>query len=153
MKHNFALKSMLVFGVQLVLASIPSWGTEVHCAAVSDDQTTFHAREDHRYSPLRSFRMARGVVDAELERLSGVLVEVYDHPELASVEPGLDRVGQHRIAACITSADGRFSFKLSPGKYVLRFSKEGGWDWTTFFIKVRRLSIHRNLTVPMHPAT
>jgi len=153
MTHHFHLKAPVGL-LLLILTSASSSAAEVHCIAVSEDQDTFGARQDHRYSPRRSLRAARGRVESvNGEPLSEVLVEVFDHPDRASFDSPVGPVGKRRVAACLTNVDGKFSFKLSPGEYALRFSQRGGWDWTTFFIKIGRFSIGSHLTIVLEVAT
>ncbi len=98
-------------------------------------------------------RAARGVVRSLDGPLAGVLVEVLDHPELVLKEPHTARTGQRRVAACLTGENGEFTLAVPRGKYELRFSKDGGWNWTSMLIEVSRLSFRRRLTVFMEVAT
>ncbi len=77
--------------------------------------------------PVTSLHGVVVALGAEDTSVEGVLVEVFDHPEIALESRGdQTRKGQKRLAACITEKDGRFSFDSKPGKYELRFSKQ---DW------------------------
>jgi hypothetical protein len=54
--------------------------------------------------PVRSIRGS--VRDPMDKPLTGVLVEVYDHPEIVLQDSRPERAGQKRIAACVTSEAG-----------------------------------------------
>jgi len=73
--------------------------------------------------------------------LTGVLVEVYDHPEtlLRSGPPLVNAQG--RITGCTTNETGQFSFKVPPGNYDLRFSNSYRWDVTSVYVRVRKLRL------------
>ena len=68
--------------------------------------------------------------------MADVLVEVYDHPEIAIKDSSRDRTGQRRVAACMTSSKGLFSLKVLPGSYELRLSKSPEWNVTSVFVTV-----------------
>src|SRR5439155_9066468 len=56
------------------------------------------------------------------EPWSGILVELYDHPEeLLRAGPSSD-MERKRIVGCKTDAMGAFSFSPKPGEYEIRFS-------------------------------
>ena len=99
--------------------------------------------------PMRSLH---GIVgDTMGEPLTGVLVEVYDHPEtlLRSGPPLVN--AQRRITGCTTNETGQFSFKVPAGNYELRFSNSYGWDVTSVYIRVKkfRLPSRKGLTVSL----
>ena len=76
----------------------------------------------------------------------GVLVEVYNHPEVVLQDASPKRSGQTRIIGCVTDERGRFAFKLKAGDYELRASDGAGWKVTSVVIKVRKgrlISRHR----------
>lgn len=76
----------------------------------------------------------------------GVLVEVYNHPEVVLQDASPKRSGQTRIIGCVTDERGRFAFKLKTGDYELRASNGSGWKVTSVVIKVRKgrlISRHR----------
>ena len=68
----------------------------------------------------------------------GVLVEVYDHPEVVLQDAGRNRTGQTRILGCVTDQRGRFAFKLKAGDYELRASNGAGWNVTSVVVRVRK---------------
>jgi len=94
---------------------------------------------------------------------AGVLVEVFDHPELIREE--INHLGkgepvrarqdleQQRIAVCVTGDNGRFEFKLRPGTYELRFSKAGGIETTSVLIEINPHGKRESLVVQMEAAT
>jgi hypothetical protein len=94
------------------------------------------------------------------EIVSGVLVEVFDHPDyllLSYPERQKQKKDQRRIAACVGGSDGRFCFEsLQPGKYELRFSKDGGWKHTQVYVVVvaaNRKASKRGLQISMQVGT
>lgn len=102
------------------------------------------------YEPLRTLT---GLVIAGYPGVSedGVLVEVFDHPELAQ---GGDqtRSGQKRLKACVTQRDGRFSFGLPFGKYEVRCSKPAGWNCTSVIVTLRKQGSSKRLKVRLEVA-
>ena len=81
----------------------------------------------------------------------GVLVEVFDRPELAT---GGDptRQGQKRLIACVTRKDGRFSFNLPAGKYELRCSKPSEWNCTSVIVEINARGSSKPLSVRLELA-
>jgi len=76
----------------------------------------------------------------------GVLVEVYNHPEVVQRDSSRNRTGQTRIIGCVTDQRGRFAFKLKAGDYELRASNGEAWNVTSVVIRVRKgrfISRHR----------
>ncbi len=127
------------------------------CRPVTDDRPSYPGRMIMAHSKLQSFRSLRGVVrtyaaETAERGVEGVLVEVLDHPEQVSGDPRT-RVGHRRIAACITGRDGGFALKVPEGEYELRFSKEGGWDWTCYRVAVQRRSSRTGLEVILQAST
>jgi hypothetical protein len=80
-----------------------------------------------------------------------VLVEVFDHPELAQ---GGDqtRTGQKRLKACVTQKDGKFSFNLPFGKYEVRCSKPVGWNCTSVIVTLSKKGSSKRLNVRLEVA-
>ena len=72
--------------------------------------------------------------------LAGVLVEVLDNPEGLLLDwraRQARKSSQHRLAACVTGADGEFCFpKIPAGKYELRCSKPIEWNSTSVYVIV-----------------
>ncbi len=95
-----------------------------------------------------------GVTVAGIEKmpLEGVLVEIFDHPEIVLKNGSQTRTGQKRLAACVTGKDGRFAFDPEPGKYEVRFSRPIEWNCKSLLVEVsdsadkkRRLSVQMEL--------
>jgi hypothetical protein len=102
--------------------------------------------------PIRSIH---GIAqDSEGKPLDGVLVEVYDHPEIALASHGMPWSGQMRLAGCKTDETGLFSFRMRSGDYEIRFSKSIEWNVTSYRIKVRRTHLwsQRRLRIWLHLA-
>src|SRR5258708_26868101 len=80
-----------------------------------------------------------------------VLVEVFDHPELAQ---GGDqtRTGQKRLKACVTQKDGSFSLELPDGKYELRCSKPSEWNCTSVLVTLSKKGSSKRLKVRLEVA-
>jgi hypothetical protein len=82
--------------------------------------------------------------------MNDVLVEVYDHPEVA-VSDHPDSTLQRRISACVTSNTGQFSINVPSGFYEVRFSSSSplGVECTSILVKVRRFSTRSRFRVRM----
>jgi protocatechuate 3,4-dioxygenase beta subunit len=96
---------------------------------------------------------------AEPSPLEGVVVEVYDNPDVAlhsypshSTDDSPEKA-QKRLAACKTGVDGRFCFPgIPPGRYEVRVSKEL-WQLQPIIIKLdprSRRSSKKGLRVMLH---
>jgi hypothetical protein len=86
---------------------------------------------------------------------AGVLVEIYDHPDVVLRDSSRNRTGQTRIIGCVTDQRGRFAFKLKAGDYELRASNGDSWNVTSVVIRVRKgrfISQHR-LVVQLFPGS
>ena len=86
---------------------------------------------------------------------NGVLVEIYNHPEIVRQDSSPHRTGQTRIIGCITGQNGRFSFKLKSGDYELRASKAPDMKVTSILIRVRKPGFPstKHLVVQLFPGT
>lgn len=83
-----------------------------------------------------------GLVTDELQKpLKGVLVEVYDHPEIMLQNPSRNRTGQVRLAACVTDGTGNFMLDVPPGHYELRLSKSMDWNVTSVDVTVKKSAV------------
>jgi hypothetical protein len=101
------------------------------CTAAPESRKTYWGHENAvtiHSQPLKRLHgtVTLGYATPQLPK-DGVLVEVFDRPDLAQGgDP--NRTGQKRLFACITSKDGKFSFDLPPGKYELRSSRPTEWN-------------------------
>ena len=90
--------------------------------------------------------------------LEHVLVEIFDHPRYLlsdrSLQPAT-QVTQKRLAACLTSADGKFCFRdLRSGKYELRSSLDGDWNISHVYVVVgNKAGKRKSLQVKMSVGT
>ena len=123
--------------------------------AASNSLTTYWGHQNAVYvnsEPLKKLRgnvlLGSGKPDVSKD---GVLVEVFDHPELAM---GADptRQGQKRLMACVTRKDGRFSFNLPAGKYELRCSKPIEWNCTSVIVEINATGSPKPLSVQLELA-
>jgi len=80
-----------------------------------------------------------------------VLVEVFDHPELAQ-GGSQTRTGQKRLKACVTQKDGKFSFDLPFGKYEVRCSKPVEWNCTSVIVTLSKKGSSKRLNVRLEVA-
>lgn len=124
----------------------------------SNDATKWGANEDVVMQVRQPMGQAHGSVLEDYRTgkpAPGVLVEVYNHPEVVLEDSSRNRTGQTRIIGCVTDPRGRFSFKLKAGDYELRASNGAGWKVTSVVIRVRKgrvISRHR-LVVQLFPGT
>lgn len=124
------------------------------CPRERQHLATFHGNEDIVISIAHAKRSPRGVIKAQDGSLvSGVLVEVFDHPEVVLRDGTRAQGLQNRLGACMTDETASFDVKLPSGKYEIRFSKSGGWQCTSTLIHVRWFSFRRRLDIVMHVAT
>lgn len=109
------------------------------CTTAPESRQTVWGHSPRELRPLKTNQQIKGivVVDGTDDPLADVLVEVYDRPKLIAKAPfERDKVGRHRLAACITGKAGRFFFELQPGNYELRLSRSAEWDATFLHISV-----------------
>lgn len=105
-----------VFTLFLCLYAATALAGTSLCAPVSENAVTFHGNEDIVISMAHVMRSPRGFVKAPDDSLvSGVLVEVFDHPEVVLRGGPPPQGVQHRIAACMTGEKGSFDLKLASG--------------------------------------
>jgi len=130
---------MLAIRLLILFALMPGMVAFCQCIPASTEKTTWGGNTNVVLKEPRPMRSVQGFVKDRVDKpLTGVLVEVYDHPEIALQNPSPDRTGQKRIAACLTSETGLFSLDVVPGHYELRFSKSGGWNVTSVPVRVTR---------------
>jgi hypothetical protein len=133
-----------------VLTIIYATCVRSQCTPAPDSRTTYwgHQNAVTSYSqPLKTLRgmVVLGFATPEIPK-DGVLVEVFDHPELA-IEGNPSRTGQKRLKACLTEKDGSFSFDLPPGKYELRCSKPVDWNCSSVIVEIARKGVSKKLTL------
>ncbi|MGC1415170.1 MAG: hypothetical protein WA817_07810 [Candidatus Acidiferrum sp.] len=121
-------------------------------AAASNSLTTRWGHENAVYVNSKPIKKLRGNVLLGFGKpdvlKDGILVEVFDHPELAM---GADptRKGQKRLMACVTRKDGGFSFDLPAGKYELRCSKPTEWNCTSVIVEINATGSSKPLSVQL----
>src|SRR5262245_18846148 len=122
---------LMTCGALLLLISIAIPPDNQCDCTVVDEEVTTHSDHDRIVLAQRFvMRTVTGQVgDTADSPMTGVLIEVFDHPEVVFGGPpvaGEQRPKQNRIAACQTQASGQFCFpKLEAGNYELRLSKVG----------------------------
>ena len=131
------------------------------CSPGSRETTRSGANEHIVVSEKRKHIRIAGIVwDVNGEIISDVLVEVFDKPDhlLLPYPQNIDQQQpQRRIAACVVGSNGQFCFaNIPPGKYEVRFSKNGGWNHTSLVVSVAprsRNATKRNLEITMQVGT
>lgn len=152
----------VALGVLLLAIALPlpSVSGNCRCADVKKDEGThWGGNESIVMVEQTAFRHLRGRVEAlGNQPVSNALVEIFDHPEYLldrSTPYRRDHSEQKRVAACHTSADGKFCFRnLPPGKYELRASVDSGWEVTQIYVAVdKKAGKRKGLRVPMQVGT
>jgi len=130
------------------------------CRAPKEGETTHWAgNEEIVMNEETSYRKLEGTVEYLGDRpLANALVEIFDQPDYLLDESVLskrDHVGQKRLAACRTAANGRFCFRNLPsGKYELRSSLDSEWNVTQVYVVVDKKSgKNQSLRVSMKVGT
>jgi protocatechuate 3,4-dioxygenase beta subunit len=132
------------------------------CSPPAAGETTRSGANEHIVvlEKRKHARIAGNVRDVNGEILSDVLVEVFDKPGrllLPYPQNIENQKPQRRIAACVVGSDGQFCFaNIPPGKYEVRFSKNGGWNHTSLVLSVGprgRNAPKRNLEITMQVGT
>jgi hypothetical protein len=154
---NIALLiAIIISSIALPLPNVSQCGCRV-----SDESTRAGANENIVIAPSAKYHRLEGVVqDVNGQVLSDVLVEVLDNPDyllLKYPESEEKKKEQRRLAGCVVGPDGKFCFTgLPPGKYELRFSKDGGWKRTQMLVVVapaNRSASKRRLEIAMQVGT
>jgi hypothetical protein len=145
--------------IALLLFSLASLPQSVHptgCKIVGNEVHTTWVHMDIIVTHPRPIASLSGVAVAVLDQtpMEGVLVEVFDHPEVVLKDPSHSRAGQRRLSACLTGKDGAFSFDAKPAKYELRFSSDSGeWECKSVIVEVRKTANpNRRLSIDMQKA-
>ena len=120
------------------------------CVKLNADETTRQGySEISLYIEEKPFKILHGtaILNATKEALENVFVEVF----IAAS----DNSPLKRVTGCRTSTDGKFCFTgLAKGKYILRFSKDGGFAITDIVVKVSPKSgRRREITGVVHLGT
>ena len=145
---------MLRGAILLVLLILTSTSAVLgQCKPAPDARTTDWGHQTVVMIHSKPLRTLNGMVIAGFPGVSGedVLVEVFDHPELAQ-EGNQTRTGQKRLKACVTQKDGRFSFDLPVGKYELRCSKPVEWNCTSVIVTLSKKGSSKRLNIRLEVA-
>jgi len=145
---------MLRGTILLVLLILTSTSAVLgQCKLAPDTRRTDWGHQNVVIIHSEPLRTLTGFVIAGYPGVSGedVLVEVFDHPELAQ---GGDqtRTGQKRLKACVTQKDGKFSFDLPFGKYEVRCSKPVEWNCTSVIVTLSKKGSSKRLNVRLEVA-
>jgi len=128
------------------------------CLLPAAGETTRSGANEHVVvaEKVKHARIAGTVRDVNGQIISDVLVEVFDKPDhlLLPYPQSIDQQKpQRRFGACEVGSNGQFCFvNIPPGKYEVRFSKNGGWNQTSLVISVAprsRSATKRNLEITM----
>jgi hypothetical protein len=138
------IKPPLVSAVLLLLSVFvaPSVLGDCKCGTVKEEEITrWGGNEVVIQVEEKTYRQLSGTVQMFGDRpLKDVLVEIFDRPGyLLNRSAPFKRYDpeQKRVAACRTSADGKFCFRdLPSGKYELRSSIDSGWNVTQLYVVV-----------------
>ena len=150
---------LAVPGAMLLCCLIPRAAADCTChKPARDDKTRFGGNEAVVVVPQEHFRDVTGIVEAfdGKEIMGGALTEIFDKPEyLVSQKPWANKPEQHRLRACVTSADGKFCFRgLPDGAYELRVSLNSGWNVTHIYVVVdHKTGTSKPVHVTMHLGT
>jgi hypothetical protein len=158
----FRIKPLPICGRLLLVVALGTSSVlgDCKCGPVRDEETThWGGHESAIFVEKNSYRQLRGSV----QRGSGqtslvVLVEVFDHPDYLLERSSNVRENhpeQKRVAACRTSADGKFCFpNLPSGKYELRTSINGEWNTSHVYVVVdKKAGQQKSLRVLMELGT
>lgn len=134
MKTRF-LAALLTSSCFFVVAS----PARSQCVPTSTQQTIWGGNQRIVIEQAKPVKMIHGIARGPAGgALEGVLVEVFDHPEIVKSYTRQQNSAQTRMAACMTNESGRFSFELPPGDYELRLSKSSEWDVMSVIVRVRK---------------
>lgn len=143
----------------LVFAFLPAMAQYAASQCSPSNNTTIWGGNENVVMDMRNpMGNIRGTVMEDIQShkpLSGVLVEIYNHPEIVQQDSSRNRTGQTRIIGCVTGQNGRFSFKLKSGDYELRASKAPDMNVTSILIRVRKPGFPstKHLVVQLFPGT
>jgi protocatechuate 3,4-dioxygenase beta subunit len=109
------------------------------CGLPQSGETTHYGGNELTATELRgTYTSLHGVVKQIYgQPLSGVLVEVFDHPEWIQQKLSKSEIRQRRVAVCKTRRNGKFCFdKIPSGHYELRLSKNKAWNVLHFYVVI-----------------
>ena len=147
---------MIRLSILLVLTCImsSSKGTECQCEKALESETTHWGWKQLilRHEAVTK-RIEGKVLDSLSKPMSGVLVEVFNDPDVLFMQPTPSveerRRKQQRVAACKVGHDGRFCFAgLRAGRYELRCSK-AAYDAPQMIVVVDPKRPERQITVTL----
>jgi|HubBroStandDraft_1064217.scaffolds.fasta_scaffold38857_4 hypothetical protein len=126
-------------------SSLPA-GVECKCRRASEKESTRPGgNEMVIFVEEKNYRELRGTVQLrDGQPVENALVEIFDKPEYLldrSIASANNRPKQHRLAACVATADGKFCFRnLADGKYELRSSWKDGVNVTHVYVVIDKQS-------------
>jgi hypothetical protein len=141
MLMSFILSALVIIASALGLPEDSCRCKNLRVASLSED-TGSKTVEDYIYKELSGKVHALG----DGAPIGGILVEVYDHPEVALDSYGKLLKGkvrkQKKLSSCRTSKEGTFCFSgIKPGKYEIRLTDDrsadrasGPWEDRSWFI-------------------
>jgi hypothetical protein len=140
--------------IAILFLLVPAMSAFGQCRVASTENTKWGGNRNVVIEEPKPVRSLGGIVrDPTDKPLTGVLVEVYDHPEIVLQNSSRERAGQKRIAACVTSEGGGFSLNVPPGHYELRFSKSSEWNVTSVLVRVTQSAAasKKGMAVRLYP--
>jgi len=148
---------MLAVIASLLFTGLSGVSTLANCKKVNDtQQCSGCANLVVELEERRIGSRVNGSVHLEFgtDSAEGVLAEVFTNTDDQTPLWNTGGSSQRkRVTACIVGKDGKFSFRLSPGKYELRFSLSPGWNCTYFKFEVVKHLRSKRLDVPMKIGT
>jgi protocatechuate 3,4-dioxygenase beta subunit len=129
-----------------LLTAAPSLSVDCACHKPEKGDSTRPGGNMMIVVPLdKTYRDLRGTVQMSDGRvLENALVEIFDNADylIHETDGHLEQAPhQTRLAACVTGADGKFSFRdLPSGTYELRSSIKAGWNVTHIHVTVNKHS-------------
>jgi hypothetical protein len=79
-----------------------------------------------------------------------VFVEIYAYEKGPQTEDWNPATWGEKVGSQVTKTDGKFSFRVRPGTYRLRFSISGEWNCSYVTVKAERFGFgHKRLNIEM----
>jgi len=158
LKFGFPVAAVAILVFSALVA--PTLLGDCRCHRAAKDATTkWGGNEVIVIKEEKNYRHLQGTIHMYDDRpVEDALVEVFDHPEYLLDESSAfkrEQPEQKRLAACRTSAGGKFCFRnLPPGKYELRSSVDSRWNVTPVYVIVdEKAGQKKNLRVLMSVGT